>query len=218
MSSFLDTLDQAVVRQEFQHRTKHGTFLNHGSFGCSSQTALQCQGQLIAELGDQSDEFILCRTGLIMDQSRKAMAQFINTDEDNVVMVPNTTTGVWAVLLSLANYYASNASDKADSLRILCCGVTYGAIKNQLSTLESILRGNFCATFVDTKPFLGSPTEDSDIIAAFAAQLDSGPFDYCLVDLITSETAQLLPVKALVELASAKGIKVIVDAAHGLGQ
>ena len=77
------------------------TFLNHGSFGACPRRVLEFQNDLRARLERQPVQFLVRELEPLLDNARAALAQFVGAEADDLVFVPNTTSGVNTVLRSL---------------------------------------------------------------------------------------------------------------------
>ena len=202
------------VAAQFHHRTRNGTFLNHGSFGCPSLLALEAKTNSVAEMTGNSDEFILTKSGLLNDRGCELMASFVNTSRDNVVLVPNTTTGIWSILLSAVK--AKNIFGY--KLKICAIGCTYGAMKRQLEMVKALC--DCTITSIDASKYIEmSGTEFNEtLISKLKEVVVNDSINIALIDFISSDTAQLLPVKELCRFAKENNIMTIIDAAHAAGQ
>ena len=78
------------------------TFLNHGSFGSCPWPVLEFQRVLRDRLERQPIQFLVRELEPQMDAARAGLARFVGAEPDNLVFVPNATTGVNAVLRSLS--------------------------------------------------------------------------------------------------------------------
>src|SRR3989304_5737554 len=77
------------------------TFLNRGSFGACPAPVLDRQRELVDELEAGPVAFLDTTFEDRLDAARWAVAEFLNADPEDLVFVPNATTGVSAVLRSL---------------------------------------------------------------------------------------------------------------------
>ena len=76
-------------------------FLNHGSFGATPVPVFEKYQWWQRELERQPVEFLSRRFNDLLRDARAAIAEYIHTDADNVVYVPNATTGLNIVARSL---------------------------------------------------------------------------------------------------------------------
>src|SRR5208282_6738020 len=76
-------------------------FLNHGAFGACPRRVLEFQSEWRAQMERQPLQFLVREMETPLDAAREALAQFTGADADDLVFVPNATTGVNTVLRSL---------------------------------------------------------------------------------------------------------------------
>jgi isopenicillin-N epimerase len=163
-------------------------YLNHGSYGaCPVEVfAAYREWQRLLER-DPHDFFTRRFDGLLWD-ARKALAAFVGAQADDLVFVPNATSGLNAVIRSL---------DLGPHDEVLTTAHEYGAI---LRTLE----------FVGAHTVVVEPEELASRIGPRTRVV--------LVSHITSPTALVLPVREICAAARAVGALAVVDGAHAPGQ
>jgi isopenicillin-N epimerase len=91
---------QQNVFKSLWHLDPEIAFLNHGSFGACPIAVLEYQQSLRLELERQPLQFLAREIEPRLDAARSSLAQFLQTDPNNLVFVPNATTGINAVLRS----------------------------------------------------------------------------------------------------------------------
>src|SRR6266487_1550287 len=88
-------------------REDHFTFspsytpLNHGSFGAYPRAIQDWQNEFQKLAHERPDTFIVFDLPRLIDESRAAVAPLLGVPVDEVVYVPNATTGVNTVLRNL---------------------------------------------------------------------------------------------------------------------
>lgn len=178
--------------------------LNHGSFGGAPRVVLEGQRRLQAELEREPLRFLAPERELErkLDDVRSRLKDLIVCGFDDLAFVRNTTDGVNAVLRS----FPFQAGDE-----LLVTNHGYNACTNAARFAAE--RAGAKVTVADI-PFPGASPDAalSAIVNAFSERTK-----LLLVDQITSPTALILPVDRIVEAAQARGIRVLVDAAHGPG-
>ena len=89
-----------ALRQEFL-LDPDVVFLNHGSFGATPEPVFAEYGRWQRELERQPVEFLGRRAEDLLDEARAAMAAYLGCARDDLVFVPNATTGINVVARSL---------------------------------------------------------------------------------------------------------------------
>ncbi len=77
------------------------TFLNHGSFGACPRPVLEAQSKWRELLERQPLQFLARDLEPRLDKAREELARFVNAEPEDLVFVPNATTGVNTILRSL---------------------------------------------------------------------------------------------------------------------
>jgi isopenicillin-N epimerase len=76
-------------------------FLNHGSFGACPKPVLEAYQQWQSELERQPVEFLARRSEELLAEAREALAAYLGARGEDLVFVPNATTGMNTVAQSL---------------------------------------------------------------------------------------------------------------------
>jgi isopenicillin-N epimerase len=177
-------------------------YLNHGSFGACPRAILDFQADLRAELEREPVDFLYRRLSSRLAEARGALGAFIGADPEGLVFLHNATTGVNAAL---------RAWDLKPGDEILTTDHAYGACRK---ALELVARRRRARVVVARVPFpLRSP---DDVVEAVLAALTRRT-RLALLDHVTSPTALVFPIEALVRTLRERGIETIVDGAHALG-
>jgi isopenicillin-N epimerase len=178
-------------------------FLNHGSFGACPRPVFETYQQWQRTLEAQPVEFLGRRYDALMGEARAVLADYLHGVVDNLIFVPNATTGINIVARSLP----LAAGDE-----ILTTDQEYGAMDY---TWEFVCQksGAFYAKHAldaaDQTPaeaaerFWSNVTPRTKII---------------FLSHITSSTATLLPIADICRRARAQGILTVIDGAHAPGQ
>ena len=179
------------------------TFLNHGSFGATPKPVFEEYQQWQRELEFQPVEFIGRRHDDLMERARIDLAAYFNTAPDNLVYVPNATSGLNVIARSLP-------LERGDE--ILTTDHEYGA----LDMTWEWMCGKTGATYV--KHHVPVPvTTHADFVESFWSAV-SPRTKVIFISHITSPTALIFPVKEICKRARAAGILTVVDGAHAPGQ
>jgi len=177
-------------------------FLNHGSFGACPLPVLRVQQRLRDELERQPVAFFVRRLPERLDAARRRLGEFLGADPEDLVAVPNATTGVNAVLRSLT-------LSPRDEL--LVTDHEYNACRN---ALDFVAGRSGAAVRVVELPFSGAtPEAIVDALVGAAGERTR----LALIDHVTSQTALVLPVERIVRGLAERGVDTLVDGAHAPG-
>jgi isopenicillin-N epimerase len=178
-------------------------FLNHGSFGATARPVFEKYQWWQRELERQPVEFLGRRFTDLMHETRTALAAYVHTDADNLVYVPNATTGLNIVARSLR----LNPGDE-----ILTTDHEYGAMDR---TWRFICRKT--GTAYKQHPIPVPVTTLENIVETFWAGVTPRT-RVIFLSHITSPTALIFPIKELCRRARDADIISIIDGAHAVGQ
>ena len=158
-------------------------FLNHGSFGACPRVVLEEQTRLRRELEHRPVLFLGREITDRIDAARGALARFVGAAPEDLVFVPNATTGVNAVLRSLT-------FEPGDELLVTDHG--YNACCN---AAQFVCERAGARVVVAAVPFpLSSPDEALEAILARVTRRTR----LALIDHITSPTGLVLPIERIV--------------------
>lgn len=177
-------------------------FLNHGSFGACPRTILNDQFELRAKLEANPMRFLVRDYPNLLDAARADVANFLGASVEDLVFVPNATTGVNAVLRSLE----LQAGDE-----LLTTNHDYNACR---CALEDTARRSGARVVVAEIPF--PVRTDDEIVNAILAALTPRT-RLAMIDHVTSTTALIFPVERIVAALQQRGVDVLVDGAHAAG-
>ncbi|MBD2497201.1 aminotransferase class V-fold PLP-dependent enzyme [Nostoc sp. FACHB-280] len=184
------TLDPSVV------------FLNHGSYGACPKAVLAVQQSLRSQLEQDPVNFFGRKWEPLLDNARSQLAAFIHADIQDLVFVPNATTGVNSVLRSL--HFAPDDE-------ILTTNHEYNACRNALNFIASRTGARVVVAQI---PF---PVESPQQIIAAVLEQVSPKTRLALLDHITSQTGLIFPIAQLVKELQARGVETLIDGAHAPG-
>lgn len=179
-------------------------FLNHGSFGATPRAVLAHQAALRAQLERDPVDFFVRALPPALDAARVAIAAFVGADPAGLAFVPNATHGVSTVLAHLARHLAPGDE-------LLTTDHAYGACRNALTATAD--RTGACVTIAHI-PFPGTTPEA--VLAAIDAAVTPRT-RLALIDHVTSPTALVFPIAAIVARLAERGIDTLVDGAHAPG-
>ncbi len=178
-------------------------FLNHGSFGATPRRVFDCYQRWQRELETQPVEFLGRRFNELMHESRTALSTYLGTSAENLVFIPNATTGINAVARSLA----LRPGDE-----VLSTDHEYGAMDR---TWKFMSRKKGFSYKRQTIPLPVTTAE------TFADQIWEGVTEFTRVIFlshITSPSALILPIEKIIQRAHEHGIITVIDGAHAPGQ
>ncbi|MGI8500417.1 MAG: aminotransferase class V-fold PLP-dependent enzyme [Hassallia sp.] len=178
------------------------TFLNHGSFGACPRAVLQAQQRLREQLENEPLRFFGREWEGLLDDARRKLAGFVGADAEDLVFVPNATTGVNCVLRSLVFH----AEDE-----ILTTNHEYNACRNALDFIASRTGARVVVAKI---PF---PLESSEQILSAVISRVSSKTRLVLLDHVTSQTGLIFPIQQLVKQLQQRGVDTLVDGAHAPG-
>lgn len=178
------------------------TFLNHGAFGACPVPILEIQQQLRSQLEREPLRFFMREYEPLLNAARQELAAFVGANANELVFVPNATTGVNAVLRSLA--FTPNDE-------LLTTNQEYNACRN---ALNFVAERTGATLVVATVPFpLHSPEQ---VVEAVMARV-TPKTRLALLDHVTSQTGLIFPIRQLVRQLTALGVDTLVDGAHAPG-
>lgn len=179
------------------------TFLNHGSYGACPKPVFESYQYWQRELERQPVLFESSTVFRELKNSREALGDLIGCNADDVVFVPNPSTGINTVIKSLP----LNAGDE-----ILASDHEYGAMVRAWNRV-TVKAG---ARFVQ-REFPLPVTTHADFVEHFWAGV-TDQTRIIFLSHITSSTALIFPVTEIIRRARASGILTIIDGAHVPGQ
>lgn len=178
------------------------TFLNHGSYGACPREVIEVQRRWQDEMELNPVEFQGRRSAGLLREARAVLANYLGASAEELVFVPNATTGVNIVARSLA----LQPGDE-----VLTTDLEYGAC---IETWEQIC-GKAGATLRRVE--IPLPLDSTNFVQRMFEQVNART-RLVFLSHITSATALKLPVAALCEQARARGLLTLIDGAHAPGQ
>jgi isopenicillin-N epimerase len=184
-------------------------YLNHGTVGATPRRVLHKQQALRDEMERQPSQFMLrelngeqpmpWRALSRLREASDQVAAFVGARPDDLVFVPNVTTGLNAVLGSLA----LRPDDE-----VAITDLAYGAIA--LTAAAVCERSGATLRTVH----LAYPIGDAgDVVEPIVRALTSRT-KLVVIDHVTAQTALVLPVADIAAACHARGVPVLVDGAH----
>lgn len=189
------------------HLDDEGTFLNHGSFGACPKDVLAEQSRWRLLMERQPDSFFRYTVSpRVMNNELRVAAErlgrFVGTEGERIAFVTNATEAVNTVLRSLR-------LKAGDEILVLDC--VYNAVR---LAAEEVCKASGAKL---VKVLLPIPLTANDVVERIADA--AGPKTrLAIIDHIASPTAVVFPVAEITRALKAKGVRVLIDGAHGVGQ
>jgi len=195
---------QANTRRSHWQLNPDIEYLNHGSFGATPTVVLDMQRTLRDELERDPIEFLAPERQLEpkLDHVRNTISELVGADATDIVFVRNATDGVNAVLRSFLFL-------QGDEVVVTSHG--YNACNNAARFAAQSRGAN---VLVANVPF---PLQYSYEVVEAIERTFTARTKLLLVDHVTSATGLVFPIKAIVESARRRNIRVLVDGAHAAG-
>ncbi|KAK0624044.1 aminotransferase family protein-like protein [Immersiella caudata] len=182
--------------------------LNHGSFGTFPRAVQEYRFDVLREWEERECISQVFNYPPRLKECRALVAPLLGADTDEVVFVPNATTGVNTVLRNLV-------CERGDL--IIYPETIYSSCRSTIESLE------------ETTPVRGHkievvyPIEDDELVAKFRAVakglIDEGyRIRVAVFDTIVSAPGVRVPWERIVEACRELGILSMIDGAHGIGQ
>jgi len=189
------------------HLEADGTFLNHGSFGACPKSVLAAQSAWRETMERQPDQFFRRTVSPLnpdnaLRQGAKRLAAFMGTTGDKLAFVSNPTEAVNTVLKA----FPLTADDE-----ILVLDCVYNAVR---LSVEEKCRATGARMVMASLPI---PFTSNDVAGRIADAATSRT-RLAIIDHIASAPALVFPVAEITQALQAKGVKVMIDGAHALGQ
>ena len=192
----------ASVRGEW--RLEPGiSYLNHGGYGATPRAVQAAQDAWRERCERDPTRFHSRELPAALRAAADAVAGALGADGKDLVFVDNATSGINAVLRSLAF---------APGDEILITSLAYPAIRNA----SRYVAERSGARLIEVA--LTLPIRDLDAARAAVAARIGKRTKLVLLDHIASASALVLPVAALAAAAHAAGARVLIDGAHAPGQ
>ena len=188
------------------------TYLNHGTVGAPPRRVLQKQQALRDEVERHPSRFMLrelsgetpapWRSASRLREAIQHVAPFVGARPEDLVFVPNVTTGINAVLGSVPLERGAE---------VVITDLAYGAVKFAAKAYCDRAGATLTIAAVDFPP-----RDSGDVVDAIARAI-SPRTQLVVVDHVTAQTALVLPVAAIAAECRRRGVPVLVDGAHAPG-
>ena len=177
-------------------------FLNHGSFGACPDFVIAEQRKWQNLMEQEPVRFFEELMPDLLQLSRQALGKFLHCSPEDLAFVSNATSGVNTVLRSLQ-------FEKGDE--ILVPNHAYQACRNSIDFVAK----RWGAKVVEVAiPF---PIEGPQTVMDLMKSGYTSKTKLVMIDTVTSPTGLQMPFEELTAYFEAKGVEVLLDAAHGIG-
>ena len=184
--------------------------LNHGSFGTFPEEVRSTLNEYQRQLESQPDIFIRYTYPPLLEKARAATASILNVPVEEVVFVPNATTGINTVLRGIR-------FDDGDI--IVHFETVYGAIEKTVAYLVE-------TTKVENEAIEARwPIDDDALVRQFEEKIvklnteggGKSKVRLAIFDTIVSMPGVRLPFERLIAKCKELNVLSMVDGAHGIG-
>jgi len=196
-----------------QMRDKHFQFassftpLNHGSFGAYPRLIHDAQDSYTKLAQERPDPFIVYDLPEFIDISREAIAPLLGASVEEVVLIPNATTGINTVLRNLK-------FDECDV--VVHFSTIYDACEKTLASIAELSPVTCDSILLDY------PIEDEEILRRFRNRVlelrqQGKSVKVAMFDSVLTFPGARVPWENLVIACKELGILSLIDGAHGIG-
>ena len=197
------------MREHFQFAPNYKP-LNHGSFGTFPHAVRSTLQHYQALAESEPDTFIRFTYHPLHLESRKAIASLVNVPLDEIVFVPNVTTGINTVLRSMK-------FEEGDV--IVYFGTVYGAVEKTVDYIVETTKAEMAMVEAYW------PIDDAELLKRFEMtiqEINAKGKGQRRVRLAIFDTILSMPgIRAPFELLTAKckelDVLSLIDGAHGIG-
>jgi isopenicillin-N epimerase len=176
--------------------------LNHGSFGAAPTPVQRAQQRLRDEMEANPQRFFTSSLAERIEFARRHLATFLGADPAGTAFVPNVSSAVATVLRSVP-------LGRGDEIITTAHGYGFVAL--------AVDRACAAAGATHTVVPLTLTAGDDEIVAAIGQAATAERTRLVIVDQVASSTARVMPAARIAALLRARGIPVLVDAAHAPG-
>ncbi|MFC1481124.1 aminotransferase class V-fold PLP-dependent enzyme [Candidatus Neomarinimicrobiota bacterium] len=193
--------NDTAIRDQF-FLDKDVIFFNHGAFGACPKPVFEDYQKWLLKLEKRPEEFLSRRLPEYIQPARQALAEFLKVSGDNLVFIPNATTGMNIVARSLS----LGPGDE-----VLSTTHEYGAVDRTWRFITSKRGARYRPVDVDL------PCSDREQFVEQFWQAVSPATRVISISHVTSPTALIFPLKEICRRARERGIITVIDGAHAPG-
>ncbi|GAA5847119.1 hypothetical protein JCM5353_005150 [Sporobolomyces roseus] len=203
------------LRERYWNFEEGWVNLNHGSYGSAPRPVVDDFLAIREKIDKAPDRFMRLEYETELIKLRSRLAEFVDCDTDDLVIVPNATMGVNTALMSLTNEW-----QKGDKLLYFDTTIYYAC----KTTLQHIVNTHLHLDLSLLPIPVTYPISHSDLIDKTRQAIEEAEKDgkckvrLALIDGISSNPGVIVPWEKLVDLFREKNVYSLVDAAHNIGQ
>jgi len=186
------------------------TNLENGYWGIMASPVLAEYKRLTEFINKENTFFARLQWSETYRGVRETVASFLRVDPEEIAL----TRGATEALQALIGGY--NKLKPGDT--VLYADLDYTEMKNAMRWLE-IRRGVKAIKLTLPEPTVEKQLEESDILSCYERALSSNPgTKLLLLTHLNNWTGLIIPVARIAKMAKERGVDVILDAAHSVGQ
>ncbi|WP_415178429.1 aminotransferase class V-fold PLP-dependent enzyme [Parasphingorhabdus sp.] len=179
--------------------------LENGNWGMMSRPVLAAYQQCVARVNRESSYYARRGMGADLGAAHARLASFLGVEREEIVLTRNATEALKALIGGYNRIKPGQAALYAD--------LDYDSMQ---ASLEASMARRGARTI---KIALPEPATYQNVIDAYAQAFETHPdIKLVLLTHISHRTGLKIPVREISALAQERGIDIIVDAAHSLGQ
>jgi isopenicillin-N epimerase len=178
------------------------TFLNHGSFGACPRAVLDVQHDLRRQMELEPVRFLVRELPPRLDASRRALAELVGAEAEDLVFVRNATMGANSVLRSLRFAPGDEILVTDHGYNACRCAAELAAARSEARVVVAAVPAP-----------IDHPQQVVDAILAHLTDRTR----LALIDHVTSPTAIVFPIREIVAELAGRGVDTLVDGAHAPG-
>lgn len=186
------------------------TNLENGYWGIMAKPVLDEYQRLSAWVNRENTNFARWDLGTTYAELRQQVANFLNVGANEIALTRGATESLQALIGSY------NKLSRGDT--VLYADLDYSEMKNAMRWLAD-RRGVVPVKINFPEPTKDNPLIEQDILSFYEQALDANPkTKLLLLTHLNNWTGLIIPVAKISAMAKDRGIGVILDAAHSVGQ